>query len=208
MARQALLIAFIAGAPAATAAASDVKREQCGKYSLSLAANYLNGEHGQEVWDQLLPSDRAPFSLADLESAARQAGLDTLLVQWADPSAADLRDVCILHVKASESSVQPDHFVTCFGTDRSAVLLGDYPNTPSWVSRDKLRRYWSGTALYIGRPGDLARLRWQMRWAAARRPLGVLVMVVAAVGLCYALTRASRRGLQRRDHERAAESPP
>jgi ABC-type bacteriocin/lantibiotic exporter with double-glycine peptidase domain len=176
---------------------TDLGRECCGRFALGMAVSVFDPGYAELPWEDLLPSSHAPFSLADLERAARQIGLDALAVQWDDLQAADLSCACILHVRHSESSTEPDHFVTCFGSDRSAVLLADYPKMPVWVSREKLHRHWSGTALYLGRPGDpqLNRLRWQIRLAALRRPVGALLLFGCVAGAWLALRRPSRRNV-------------
>jgi predicted double-glycine peptidase len=176
-----------------------LRPQLCGRYTLDVVIDFL-GVQLPTDWELLLPPEQAPFSFHEIEGAAKAAGLDSLIIQWTDPESADLSHPCILHVKASDASQEPDHFLTCFGSDRSAVLLGDYPKMPAWVSREKLRRYWSGTALYLGRPGDahLSRLRWQMRLAALRRPVGLLLAVSCVASAWLTLRRPSRRGANSR----------
>jgi hypothetical protein len=123
-----------------TAPDGEVVNEQfCGRYALSVAASFLGMPHAD--WATALPPEAAPYSLSDMDHAARMAGLDSLILHWDDVSNADLGGVCILLVRSTVSSPVPDHFVACFGSDRSTVLLGDFPLPPTWVSREKLSRY-------------------------------------------------------------------
>jgi ABC-type bacteriocin/lantibiotic exporter with double-glycine peptidase domain len=160
---------------------------RCGRYALMVASTYVDPDSGDQPWEDILPDSQAPFSLADLERGFHRLGLETLATEWSDPRTADFGCVAVLHVRVTEASLQPDHFVVCLGADRSAVLLCDYPLTPVWVSREKLQNYWSGTALYVARPGDgrIDRLQWQMRFSAFQMPLTVAlasVIVVLAFG--------------------------
>lgn len=142
----------------------EVEAKCCGRYALSLVAGFLDDREPGPDWESGLPSDAAPFSLSQLEAAAKQAGFEAASVHWPDPSAADLSIPCVLHVKPPGGS---DHFIACFGSRGDNVLIGDYPGWPKFVPRATLLRIWSGHALYLGRPGsgDLSRLHWQARKA-------------------------------------------
>jgi hypothetical protein len=141
-----------------------VEAKCCGRSALSLVARYLEVGDPGPSWESALPSEQAPFALSQLELAAKEAGFDAASVNWPDPSLADLTIPCVLHVKPPGG---PDHFLACFGCRGDAVLISDYPALPRFIPRAALLRIWSGTALYLGRPGssDLSRLRWQARKA-------------------------------------------
>lgn len=179
----ALLLSCLAAAPPGDDAR--VEPQQCGLYALASAATFAGLDRPFDRWANALATERAPFSLADLEAAARSAGLDTYLLRWLDVLAADLDCPCVLHVKATESSPVPDHFVACFGTNGDDVCLGDYPGFPTLVPREKLRRFWDGTALYVASRGDpqFARLR-RGAWAELVEKAGVIVFaLVCCIGI-------------------------
>ena len=87
-----------------TKPANDMRIETrcCGRYALAVVAGFLNPEDRSEAWECLLPSASGPFSLAQLDAAARSAGYDTLLVRWTDGRTADLRRPCILFGRRSQ----------------------------------------------------------------------------------------------------------
>jgi ABC-type bacteriocin/lantibiotic exporter with double-glycine peptidase domain len=151
---------------------SDITEPKCcGRHALSLVASFLGVEQPSVSWVHLLHDDDAPFSLDQLQEAALKAGLETLLVEWADPSSADLQCPCVLYARVSEESSEVNHFVACFGQKGDYVCLADYPRRPTMVPVEKLRRVWTGAVLYIG-PSDsieIRRLRWQLRSGAASR---------------------------------------
>jgi hypothetical protein len=174
-----------------------VRPNCCGRYALALAADFTGVGQPPEVWKQILPAKSAPFSCSQLESAAREVGLDTLLAQWSDMGSADLDKPCILHVKATAESAAPDHFIVCFGRVGSAVCVANYPGRPVLVPRERLRGVWSGAALYVSRPGDgtLASLRWRLRGGVAWRAVGTLLLIVC-LGYGWYEFRRSFRGRQ------------
>jgi ABC-type bacteriocin/lantibiotic exporter with double-glycine peptidase domain len=163
-----------------------VEQKYCGRHAIALVTSFVTGEEPSQVWDHLLPVDRAPFSLSELEQAAREAGFDTALVRWSDFNAAVLDCPCILYIKTSRYSAQPDHFIACLGSKDSAVCLADYPRWPSWVARENLRDVWSGVVLYVDRPGSstLARLQCRLWRQSAVKYFGMgLAIVSVMVGL-------------------------
>lgn len=107
----------------------EVQPQLCGRYALALVTDFLNADTPWDALDRSLPAEVAPFSLLDLETAAREVGLDTLLLQLSEPLAADLECPCILHIKVTEYSDEPNHFVAC-----SAWGLQVSWRAPDWLS--------------------------------------------------------------------------
>ncbi|MEX2176519.1 MAG: DUF1573 domain-containing protein [Pirellulaceae bacterium] len=124
----------------------------CGSNSLTLAASYLSGTPADEVHALLDPA-RAPFSLADLDRAARQVGLQTAVLRWNDKRQARFDCPAVLHVRAKHASTACDHFITCFGEQGDYLCVADFPGAPKLVSRDWVFRFWEGDALYLDAPG-------------------------------------------------------
>jgi ABC-type bacteriocin/lantibiotic exporter with double-glycine peptidase domain len=122
----------------------------CGMNSLMLGAAYVNDIDPDQVRD-LLDPERAPFSLQDLDQAARQLQLRTALWRWRDKRLARFDCPAILHIRASENSTECDHFIVCFGHNGEKLCVADYPRHPSLVSREWVLRFWDGDALYLDR---------------------------------------------------------
>ena len=171
-----------------------VESKCCGRYALTLVGRFVNAERLPAAWDRSLPSEKAPFSLRELEGAARDAGLQTLLVQWSDPFAADLRCPCILHIRATEYSAEPDHFIACFGSKGQEVCLGDYPRLPTMIPQKKLCRYWRGAALYVSRPGNIEfdRLRRRIQMTSASWVGAGVLMALVLGSIWWACRKSSR----------------
>jgi hypothetical protein len=171
-----------------------IKPKNCGRYALTLIADFVGVSGAATGWDDILPPDGGPFSFAELEAAARRVGLETVLVEWADPGSAELHLPGILLVKATARSHEPDHFVTSFGSLGSEVCLGDYPHAAVMVSKEKLRDFWPGKVLYIGRAGDpeLRRLRWRARLGSFRT-VGLAVATSACLAWSWWVFHRSRR---------------
>ncbi len=204
------LLAPLFLASSGVAAGVEVQPKSCGRYAIAIAADFLGYRAPEGYWERRLPGERAPFSLSELEAAATEAGLVTLPVQWTDPAAADLSLPCVLHVKATETSDRPDHFVTCFGSDGSFVCLGDYPGMPLMVPREHLMRYWSGTALYVATPGNegLNRLRWKLRLASVRKGALLVSAAVFVSAIGFPLVRFLVRRTGNSGTTNSGEAPP
>ena len=131
-------------------------RDACGLNNLTLVLAYLSGDPDQPGLAQLLPLKRAPFSLAELELAAHSLGYDTELARWRRPKQASFRCPAILHIRRSESSTAPDHFLACFGESADGICVAEFPRPPLILSRRRLERVWDGDLLYVDRPGRTA----------------------------------------------------
>lgn len=160
-----------------------VQRPLCGRYALCLLGSFLDEDASPNIWDRLLPDATAPFSVAELEAAAQEAGLRTLLLRWEAPAAADFNRPCVLYIRSSLQAPSPDHFVACFGSRGTEVCLADYPRRPVWVSREKLLSVWSGIVLYVDRADGeaLAGLYRQTWLTKARIIFGVTLTLFAAL---------------------------
>jgi hypothetical protein len=201
------LLAMSAPADEVTAG-ENLEHRCCGRYALSLVGGFVDEDKSGIAWEATLPAAHAPFSMARLESAAKAAGLDAVSVRWPDPAVADLTLPCVLHVKASEQTPEPDHFVACFGSVGDHVLIGEYPARPRFLRRSEVLRLWSGAALYVGRPGagDLDQLRWQARMVAAR-PL-LWAAAAGGVGTFVWLTSRQKRASRPAEVILAAKEAP
>jgi ABC-type bacteriocin/lantibiotic exporter with double-glycine peptidase domain len=155
-------------------------------------AGYFQSPLTADDWERLLPADQAPFSVEAIVSAARAAGLEVIAVAWDDPAAADLDAPCLLHVRAEADDAAPNHFVVCFGERDGHVCLADYPGGPVMTPRPRVYPYWSGTAIYVGAPGDqrIRDLHWRVQRPTMIRAAGVLV--VAAAGLYFLMLNRQR----------------
>lgn len=159
-----------------------VREALCGRYALMIAASYLGTDAPTPRWDELLPQDSAPYSIASLVSAAASLGLEPLALHWETPERADFATPCILLVKSPASPAAANHYVFCFGAEGPSLLIADYPLMPQWVSREKLMTYWDGTALFLGLPQDrrISKLRWRLEIVRLRLPvLGTMSLVLA-----------------------------
>jgi ABC-type bacteriocin/lantibiotic exporter with double-glycine peptidase domain len=121
--------------------------------SLTLLLAFLSGDSDQSELTQLLPIERAPFSLLELESAARAQGFETELARWRWPKEAALTCPAILHVRGKDSSTAPDHFLASFGETADGLCVAEFPKKPFILPRRRLEQIWRGDVLYIDRPG-------------------------------------------------------
>lgn len=127
--------------------------------------------------------------------AGRSAGISTLLAHWPNPSLANLDCPCILHVKSTESSSEPDHFIVCFGSQGENVVLADYPGLPVIVPKERLNRFWSGALLYVAKPGDarIEQVERLVSQGASRQPGLVFLAGVAALSLLWIVKQRLNR---------------
>jgi len=141
-------------------------RDMCGLNSLAVVSAFVQKNPNRSIFDHLLPAEKAPFSLAELERAAGELGLKTYLATWSSKSQARFECPGILHVRARPDSKSPDHFVACMGMTDDKVCIVDFPSAPRLVARDDLLAAWEGDVLYIqgsdGRVIDT--LTWESRW--------------------------------------------
>lgn len=179
-------------APAAFAGADDriVRQDCCGRAALTVVARYLRPDGPPGTWERYLPSDRAPFSVGEVTDAAAAAGLDSVSVHWEQPTRARFDIPCVLLLK-SDAPDRPGHFVACLGERGGHVCLADYPARPALIPRERLYQVWTGTAIYVGLPGDpdVRQLRWQLRWPGVAKVGGGLL----TLGGGYAWWRLRRR---------------
>lgn len=128
---------------------ADAGRLACGINSVTLALNYLGKSTDENTLRRLLPIERAPFSLKELEDAATQMGMKTRSYHWESPKTAKFLCPSILHIRGNSLDGPPDHFVVCFGETKAGLCVAEFPQHPTILSREKLEQIWDGDALYI-----------------------------------------------------------
>src|SRR5262245_39734997 len=72
-------------------------RNLCGRHALAIVAQYAGAPISSKAMDAVLPVEGAPFSLADLDQAARAVGLTTDLVRSRSVGNPDLTSPSILY---------------------------------------------------------------------------------------------------------------
>jgi len=165
-----------------------IDRNVCGRVSLMCVLHFVSGKSYDLELQRLLPDERAPFSIAEIEVAARTLGFETRLVKWATPSQATFPCAAVVHVRTKTASANPDHFVACYGESAGGLCIGNFPAQPFVISRSQFNEFWSGYALYVHRPGSWA-IRWTGPWLWLRlAALDAGVLLAAAV-----LMRSARR---------------
>lgn len=156
-------------------------RKVCGRNGLGLVLAHLGAPTDFARLDSLLPNDRAPFSFAEVEEAARTAGRRTHLVRWKRPGEADFRGPSILHLRMGKSSTEADHFLACFGETSEGLCVAEFPNKPFFLPRHRLEQIWDGDVLYIDN-GDGATIdRLILERNVRRLTLGLCVVVTLLV---------------------------
>ncbi len=189
-----LRCAVVLAAFATTSRAAEPKADGplCGRNGLGLALTFLDGTFHSEALDELLPSNRAPYSMADLERASHALGKRTFAAHWTRIGEATLDGPVILHVRSNPSTLQPNHYLVCFGETAMGLCVVDYPRQPFLLQRHQLTDTWDGDALYIdnGDGATINRLRREMfiRWAilAACAAAAVVVIGRRALGIYHA----------------------
>lgn len=154
----------------------------CGANSLALAAAYVADIHASDIYS-LLSAERAPFSLGDLEDAARKAGLRSSVLRWKNKEAARFHCPAILHVRGQSSSTQCDHFIVCFGESEEFLCVADYPRPPTLVPRDHVFEYWEGDALYVDDATGRRITHLQINSQDFTRQLALVAIAVCVVAL-------------------------
>jgi predicted double-glycine peptidase len=132
-----------------------VDRNVCGRISLMSVLHFVSGNSHAEELGHLLPNERAPFSMAEIEAAARTLGYQTRLMSWSSKTQAAFPCPAVVHVRARGTSGSPDHFIACFGETAGGLCVGDFPLPPFSVSREDFNDYWAGHTLYIDQPRSL-----------------------------------------------------
>jgi len=169
-------------------------RNACGLNSMTMALAFLSGDPDQGELARRLPLERAPFTLADLDSAARSLGYETYLARWRLPGEAVFGCPTILHIRGKESSRVPDHFLVCFGETAAGLCVAEFPGKPFVLPRRRLERIWDGDLLYVDRPGrtSISRFRHEAFWGAAGLVLGVSSVSLLSSRLIYEAWRGRR----------------
>ncbi len=126
----------------------------CGLNSLYLVARYLDEDKQLGPLEQLLPTNKAPFSMAELDNAARSLGFNTSARHFMKKESVDFPSPAILHLRIKEDATQPDHFLACFGENSDGLIVAELPQEPFVIPRYRLLEIWDGDILYISnRPG-------------------------------------------------------
>jgi ABC-type bacteriocin/lantibiotic exporter with double-glycine peptidase domain len=176
-------------------------RNLCGLNSLTLVLSFLSDDPHQEEIDKLLPIERAPFSLAELDSAARQLGYKTSLIHWNSVADAVFDCPAIIHLRARQTSTEPDHFVACFGETSEGLCLAEFPSPPFMLPRHRLDRFWDGDVLYIEKPNGkvveslLRESYWDVALKLGSIVLGLYLLFRIAREVMHAKARTSGRPL-------------
>jgi hypothetical protein len=116
-------------------------------------------------------------------------------VRWREKSAATFTCPAVVHVRASRSSVAPDHFIACFGETTDGLCVGEFPNAPFVMSRARFNDFWDGDVLYIDLDDGTA-IAGLRRARMLRILAGVLggMMLVGSIALGVVQRRQTRRG--------------
>lgn len=127
--------------------------QMCGLHSVALVVNSLK-ESDHLTWNELcelLPPDRAPFSLSQIEFAAHKLGFETLALEWPDGVRPSFPCPAILQLFTPAGD---SHFITCFGELGGNVVLADFPGPVQIVPFEHLSAKWRGVTLYVSRRDD------------------------------------------------------
>src|SRR5579883_665495 len=162
-------------------------RNACGLNSMTLALAFLSGEPDQGELARRLPLDHAPFSLAELDAAARSLGYETFLARWHSVGEAEFGCPAILHIRANENSRSPDHFLACFGETAGGLCVAEFPRKPFILPRRRLERIWDGDVLSIDHPGraTISRLQREAFLSTAGLVVGVGLVAFLSSRLIY-----------------------
>jgi ABC-type bacteriocin/lantibiotic exporter with double-glycine peptidase domain len=157
-------------------AAGDDNR--CGPRSLTICGEALGVVESAARIETCLPPTGQPFSLKEIQQAARQLGLDTRAVQWT-AAPADFTWGTAAAVLPIQRPGQSPHFVALLAVHGEAMTLLDDPHPPVVISATDLRTRWGwdGSALYIAR--DSAAWREVL---PRSRTSGSLLLYVAGAG--------------------------
>ncbi len=168
-----------------------IDAKMCGANSLALAARFVGNVQPERIL-ALMEASRAPFSLRDLDGAARAVGLRTAVLHWHDKREARFTCPAVLHVRVSETSTSADHFLTCFGSRGEDLCVADFPGPPAFVSREWVLRFWDGDALYLD-GGDGTQIASLTRGDHFQEALFVVVGLAGAAFILLTGRKLARR---------------
>lgn len=190
------LVAFIVAAPRAMAQSDGEGRisseNMCGILALNCAASAAGAAIDVEASLEKLPLDGKMKSFGDLARAARDAGLHTKAVRYAEGRAPDASLPCIVRLAPNGHRVGA-HFVVIVAAEHGALRVIDPPAKPIWVTDEEIRKSWDGVALYVAR--DAASLQALAPTTSSWAYRGSALMAIASAAILLAVAIA-RRGFQ------------
>ncbi|MFO8008452.1 MAG: cysteine peptidase family C39 domain-containing protein [Candidatus Brocadiia bacterium] len=172
-----------AGAPSDGSLPSAAQKIEnlCGPLCLTFCARRLGVEANVRQVAALSDMDESGASMAGLQNAAQQLGLEARAVKL---RLGDLRKITA--ETPAIAHVDGDHFVVAYMGSDGRVIVAEPPTKWSRVSPEEFGRRWSGAALIVSRPG-------QQPQFAALWPYVLLAGGVAMVGAALWLWRHGRR---------------
>lgn len=124
-------------------------RNVCGSNSLLAIIYFLGGSMDRRKLDSLLPVEKAPFSMRQLNDAAVHLGYITEAYHFENKNKISFEHPAILHIKKKDTSMSPDHFMACVGETTEGLVVVDFPRDPFLLDRQRLFQIWDGDALFI-----------------------------------------------------------